>query len=55
MIDTLKEFWINETTREIIKGVLSGTISKIKFIGEISKPFIIDSKINYAVAAGWME
>lgn len=46
MIETLKEFWINETTKEIIKDALTGTISKIKFVQKISQSCIINTELS---------
>lgn len=46
LFDTLQEFGIDRKTRVIIQQTLTNTTSKIKFMGEISKPFLINTGVR---------
>jgi len=46
LFNTLKEFKIDRKTRLIIQETLTGTTSKVKFMGEISDPFEIHTGVR---------
>lgn len=46
LFNTLEEFRIDRKTLTIVKDTLSGTISKVKFMGEASDPFEIDTGVR---------
>ena len=46
LFDTLEEYSVDRKTMSLIKQTLSDTISKIKFLGEISEPFEIHTGVR---------
>ena len=46
MFNILEEFQVDRKTRELIKLTLTDTSSKVKFLGEISEPFVIKTGVR---------
>lgn len=46
IFDTLKEYQVDQKTINLIKLTLTNTISKVKFLGEVSEPFQIKTGLR---------